>query len=108
MQTLLLLQTALEPLQLPAPPLALAQHCVPRSPQVVQVPALQIVPGEVHAPVAGLAPQQDWPGPPQLPHDPALQTPPRFTQALPWAMQIPDTQHPPPPQVFPAQHCVPG
>jgi hypothetical protein len=108
MQTLLALHTALPPLQVLGPSPTPTQHCVPRSPHVVQVPAVQTVPAEVQAPVAGLVPQHACPAPPQLPHDPAAQIPPRFTQALPWAMQIPDTQQPPPPQALPAQHCVPG
>ncbi len=97
------------PEHLPVPPAELAQQGVPRWPQAVHFPALQVVLGAVHAPLAGLDPQQGRPGPPQLPQLPAEQTPsPRPTQVAPALMQIPATQHPPPSQLLPSQHTVPG
>jgi hypothetical protein len=104
----LLLQIAFAALQVVAPPVVLAQQAEPSSPHLAQVPALHVVPAEVHTPVAGLLPQQGIPAAPQLPQAPALQTPPTPTQVPPSVMQIPETQQPPPLQLFPSQHCVPG
>jgi hypothetical protein len=109
MQTLLLPQIALAPLHLPPLPLALPQQGKPSSPHLVQLPLLQAVLGEVHTPTPVLLVQQGNPGPPQLPHTPLLQTPvPRPTHAPPSAMQIPDTQQPPPAQVLPSQQGRPA
>ncbi len=106
---MLLLQMALLALQVPAPPPALLQQGEPRSPHLVQLPALHEVPGAVQTPAAGFVPQQGNPGPPQLPHEPAAQMPPPSpTQVPPAAMQMPDTQQPPPSQPLPSQHCMPG
>jgi hypothetical protein len=55
---MLLLQMALADLHVAGPPAGLSQQDVPRSPHVVQVPALHLVPAAVHAPVVGVVPQQ--------------------------------------------------
>jgi hypothetical protein len=52
------LQMAFGPLQVPLPPLALAQQGEPRSPHLVQLPPLHVMPAAVHTPVAGDVPQQ--------------------------------------------------
>jgi hypothetical protein len=89
-------------------PLLPMQQGPPRSPHLPQVPPLQRVLGAVHAP-PDPDEQQARPGPPQLPHAPALhRPPPRPTHDPPGAMQIPDTQQPPLLHAFPAQHGVPG
>jgi hypothetical protein len=73
------------------------------------MPPLQVVRGAVHEPAPGLAPQQSWPGPPQVPQVPALHvSPPMLAQLAPAARQMPKTQHPPLSQLLPAQHAKPG
>jgi hypothetical protein len=107
----LLLQVAPEPMQTPEPLVSPAQQGKPAWPQVAQVPLLQVVPGAVHIPVLGLGPQHRKPGPPQVPHAPAVHTPtsvPATVQVAPAARQIPETQHPPPLQPLPGQHTWPG
>jgi hypothetical protein len=100
-------QRAFAPLQVLVP-LVLVQQGPPRSPHLAQVPEVHLVPGDVHVPLV-LDPQHGKPGPPQVPQAPALHVPPpRFTQVPPTAMQIPETQHPPPLHVLASQHGVPG
>ena len=104
-----LLQIAPPPPQVPVPPAGFAQQGPPSSPHVAQIPPVHLVWGAVHAPTPELLVQHGRPLPPQVPHEPALQTPPPSpTQDPPTAMQIPPTQQPPLPQPLPAQHWVPG
>jgi hypothetical protein len=108
-QTFALLQMALASAHTPTlPPADPAQQAPPSSPHLAQMPLVQRVPGAVH-PVFGSVPQQGRPGPPQVPHTPALHTPPpRLAHTPPSDMQMPDTQQPPPAQEFPVQHGKPG
>ena len=103
-----LLQMVLVPLQTPAPPLVLIQQGRPTSPHFAQVPALHRVWAAVQTPVLAPFAQQGRPAPPQVPQVPALQIPPPTpTHAAAVAIQIPDTQQPPPLQLFPSQQGVP-
>ncbi len=100
-------QMAFVPLQAFAA-VPLPQQGPPSSPHLAQMPEVHLVPGAVHTePV--LEAQHGWPGPPQLPQAPLLQMPlPRLMQAPPTAMQMSETQHPPPLQPLPSQQGVPG
>jgi hypothetical protein len=81
----------------------------PELPQATQMPPVQVVRAAVQVPALGDAPQQGWPGPPQVPQVPALHlSPPMLEQLAPAARQSPFTQHPPPLQTLAAQHANPG
>ena len=52
--------------------------------------------------------QQAWPLAPQLPHEPAVQVPPKLGQVDPAAVQRLSTQQPPDAQALPLQHASPA
>jgi hypothetical protein len=103
------LQSTPAPVQVPVLLVVVPQHAKPKVPHLAQVPPLHLVSAAVQTPPAGVDPQQGWPGPPQLPHEPSLQMPlPNPTQGPPGDRQIPETQHAPPPQELPSQQGMPG
>jgi hypothetical protein len=98
----LTLQAVFAPVQTPP-----AQQASPALPHETQVLLLMLQ--RVLAAVHMLPGQQGWPGPPQAPHDPAVQVPGTVPpQLAPPATQEQPTQQPPPAQELPGQQALPG
>jgi hypothetical protein len=81
-----------------------AQHASFKPPHAWQRPLLHTIPPAVHTSRA----QQGWLAPPQVPHEPALQIPPKLGQVEPAPVQTLFTQQPPLPQLPPAQQASPA
>lgn len=86
------------------PQVRFAQQACPGPPHATHEPATHAVADAVHRfPV-----QHGCPAAPQVPHDPVPQVPPTLGQVEPAPVQTLLTQHPPPPQLFAAQHATPA